>query len=84
MNISFNLKEKSKLDKIILQIEEESRKVSDKREECKLTDETKFQLKLFTLLCNNTQAAPPPIMASPYYYSHGTNNTACCDDMYDM
>ena len=71
----------------MLKMEEDRRKESDEREECRLRDEREFQLKLFTLLCSNTQAAPPPMMASPYYYSHSTgsgSSTASCDNIYDM
>ena len=53
-----------KLDEMMLKMEDR-KKESDEREERRLRDEREFQLKLFTLLCSNTQAAPPPMMASP-------------------
>ena len=76
-----------KLDEIMLKIEEDRRKDSDEREERPCRDEREFQLKLFTLLCNNTQVSPPPMMTSTYCYSHDTgdgSSTASCDNMFDM
>ena len=75
-----------KLDEMMLKMEEDRRKESDEREERQRRDEREFQLKLFTLLCNNAQVAPPPMMTSSYYYGHGTgsgSSTASCDNMYN-
>ena len=76
-----------KLDEMMLKMEEDRRKESDEREERRRRDEREFQLKLFTLMCNNAQVAPHPMMTPPYYYGHGTgsgSSTASCDNMYDM
>lgn len=62
-----------KLDELMLKMEDDRRKENDEKER-RHRDEREFQLKLFTLLCGNTQAAPPPMMASPYYYSHSTGS----------
>ena len=77
-----------KLDELMLKMEDDRRKENDEIKECRCRE---FQLKLFTLLCGNTQAAPPPMMSPPYYYnhdySHGTgsgSSTASCDSTYDM
>lgn len=73
-----------KLDELMLKMEDDRRKENDEREERRRRDE---RVKLFTLLCGNTQAAPPPMMASPYYYSHSTgsgSSTSTCDNIYGM
>ena len=55
-----------KLDEMMLEMEEDRRKESDEREERRRRDEREFQLKLFTLMCNNAQVAPHPMMTPPY------------------